>query len=303
MGISPQEPASPQSPPSPRVVVVTIVRDEAELLPLWLDYYGKQFGHQSLFVLDDNTVDGSTDDLPCVCYRLPEGPWKAGWGRTRLRLVNGLAASLLAVNDVVIYADVDEFLVADPESYSGLGDYLAKRTDEGVIAPLAVEVLHNTRSETPLDLSLPILPQRSFLKYSPALCKPLVRRSNSRWHGAFHASASPFRVDPELWMFHLKFADEGLMRKTARAREEAHRLEGRGHPRSFWAMSEEAVAAKLAAWTQATDDVPDLDPAELGLPDLVQPDEDGNWQAVGNQVASLEASPLRRIPDRFRSAF
>ncbi len=290
-------------PSVPRVAVITIVRDEADMLPRWLAHYGGEFGHQNLFVLDDNTVDGSTDELPCVRYRLPAGPWKAGWGKTRLRLVNGLAAGLLAVNDVVIYTDVDEFLVADPESFSGLRAYLARRQDCDVIAPLALEVVHHPLLEPPLDPSRSILSQRRFVKYSPAMCKPLVRRSNSRWHSAFHASAESFSVDPELWMFHAKFADEGLLRKTARARQTIHRSEGRGHPESFWAMPEDAVVAKLAAWTHDTTQAPEFDPAEIDLQDLVQPDRGGNWQAAANQVASLDLTPVRQIPHRFYAAF
>ena len=217
-------------------------------------------------------------------------------------MVNGLASALLAVNDVVIYTDVDEFLVADPAVHAGLGVYLAARSDTAVVAALAVEVMHHPGVEPPLDQSRPVLAQRSFVKYSPAMCKPHVRRSNSRWHSAFHASASSFTVDPELWMFHLKFADEGLLRKTARARQSAHRLEGRGHPRSFWAMTEDEVAALLAEWTLGATDAPDLNPAELDLADLVQLDDDGNWQANANQVASLQTTPLRRVPERFRAA-
>lgn len=304
MSSDPQAAARPTpSASGPRVVVITVVRDEAELLPLWIAHYGREFGHESLLVIDDNSEDGSTNDLPCMCYRLPRGPWKAGWGRTRQRLVNGLAAGLLAVNDWIIYTDVDEFLVADPLAFSGLGDFLQSRSETDVIAPLAVELVHHTGIEPALDLSQPILEQRRFVKYSPALCKPLVKRVNSRWSGAFHANASAFAVDPALWMFHLKFADERLLRQTARRREEIHRAEGRGHPRSFWSMTDDEVARRLERWTHGVNDPNELDSADLDLSSLVQRDNDGYWQATANQVASLEETPLRRVPERFTGAF
>jgi hypothetical protein len=303
MGTSPA-PSAPPKPDAPRVVAITLVRDEAEMLPRWINYYGGQLGHDNLIVLDDNSVDGSTDDLPCLHYRLPPGPWKAPWSKTRLRLVNGLAQGLLAVNDVVVYSDVDELIVPDPARHAGLRAYLAARPDGTSVAPLAVEVVHHAGSEPPLDPSRGVLEQRGFVKYSPAMCKPLVRwGGGGRWSHSFHASATPFPVDPELWMFHLKFADEGLLRRTARAREHIHRVEGRGHPASFWAMSEDTIAATLARWTAGTTDVPDLDPGELDLADLVQLDDKGTYQATANQVQSLETTPLRRIPERFRSAF
>src|SRR6478672_12348963 len=139
MGTS-AEPHTPQAPGTPRVVVMTVVRDEAEVLPRWIAYYGEQVGYDNLLVLDDNSVDGSTDDLPCLRYRLPPGPWKGPWAKTRLRLVNGLATGLLAVNDVVIYTDVDEIIVADPARHSGLRAYLGARAGSSALAPLAVEV-------------------------------------------------------------------------------------------------------------------------------------------------------------------
>lgn len=65
------EPAAP-----PRVVVITMVRDEAAMLSRWVDYYGREVGLGNLVVLDDNSVDGSTTGLACPVYRLPPPPWK-----------------------------------------------------------------------------------------------------------------------------------------------------------------------------------------------------------------------------------
>jgi hypothetical protein len=303
MGTS-AEPHATGTPDTPRVLAMTVVRDEAEVLPRWIAYYGEQLGYDNLLVIDDNSVDGSTDDLPCLRYRLPPGPWKGPWAKTRLRLVNGLAAGLLAVNDVVMYTDVDEIIVPDPARHDGLRAYVGARAGSTGVAPLAVEVVHHVASEPPLDPARGVLEQRGFAKYSPAMCKPQLRwGGGGRWSHAFHASATPFTVDPELWMFHLKFADEGQMRRTARAREHIHRVEGRGHPASFWAMSEDAMTATLARWTEGPADVPDLDPAELDLAGLVQLDDKGTYQAAANQVQSLETTPLRKIPERFRTAF
>ena len=43
-----------------RIAAVTMVRDEATFLPLWLNHYGAAFGPENLFVIDDGSTDGST---------------------------------------------------------------------------------------------------------------------------------------------------------------------------------------------------------------------------------------------------
>jgi len=270
------------------------------MLPRWINHYGRQVGIHNLVVFDDNSVDGSTADLPCTTYRLPPPPWKRGWGKTRTRLVNGIAQGLLACNDAVVFADVDEFLVPDPTKYEGLLDFLLARPEVPVIAPLALEVLHHDRSEGALDNDHPLLEQRRFVKFSPGMCKPLVKRVPARWVGAFHAIRAPFDVDRDLWMLHLKYADLPTLEVTAERRRAAHELEGRGHPRSFWPMGAEVLRRRLAGWTSdadATGAVPPFDPDEPDIDNLIEGRSSGSWQSRASQVQGLDGSPLRQRPE------
>ena len=41
------------------------------MLPRWVAHYGRECGTDHLYVIDDNTSDGSTDDLPCSVIRIP----------------------------------------------------------------------------------------------------------------------------------------------------------------------------------------------------------------------------------------
>ena len=41
------------------------------MLPRWIAHYAAQVGMESLVVIDDNSTDGSTDDLPCTVVRIP----------------------------------------------------------------------------------------------------------------------------------------------------------------------------------------------------------------------------------------
>ena len=107
-----------------RLAALTMVRDEQVMLPRWVRHYSRECGAENLFVVDDNSTDGSTDDLPCSVLRIPS------WGdkhfeSTRMRVVSNIAAALLEAYDAVLFADADEFLVADPEKYDGLRDLVA----------------------------------------------------------------------------------------------------------------------------------------------------------------------------------
>lgn len=298
----------PPRPELPRAVVMTMVRDEADMLPRWIDHYGRHLGMQNLIVLDDNSVDGSTDDLPCTLYRLPPEPWKRRWAKTRARLVNGMAQGLLACNDVVIFTDVDEFLVPDPAKYDGLLGYLAQRTDRHVIAPLAFEVMHNARVEAAFDPTRPLLEQRRFIKFSPVMCKPMLKQVPAPWEPAFHAIHAPFEVDPDLFMLHLKFYDEAALARVAEHRHRIREVEGRGSPRSFWSRSPRTLESLLASWMESADQdgdrVPVLDVDELDFGELIRKRPDGTWRVGGvSQVGVLSKNPLRELPERFRGAF
>jgi len=288
-----------------RVAVMTMVRDEAFMLPRWVAHYGRQLGMANLIVLDDNSADGSTDDLPCTVYRLPPPPWHRGWGPTRLQLVNGFARGLLACNDVVIFTDADEFLVADPAKYASLHDYLSTRTQPQVVAPLALELMHNAEVEPPLDPDQPILGQRRFVKFSPGMCKPLVKRVAKPWRNAFHGFHEPFAIDNDLWMFHLKYADEGILEDVAEQRRMLHEQEGRGHPRSFWPMGAARLKELLSSWTEPDrpGDVPEFEAGQVDCSDLVTKREQGWWQTSADQVEDIGQHPIRRLPARFHGIF
>jgi hypothetical protein len=305
MQSTPEAASTLPSSSRPRAVAITMVRDEADMLPRWIDYYGRQLGMDNLIVLDDNSVDGSTDALPCTRYRLPAPPWKRRWAKTRSRLVNGMANGLLACNDVVIFTDADEFLVPDPARYDGLLDYLAARSDRSVIAPLAFELLHNARLEPALDPTRPVLEQRRFVKFSPGMCKPLLKQTPDLWQRAFHDIFAPFEIDPDLWLLHLKYYDETVLSKVAEARRRVHEEEGRGSAGSFWPKGPEVLQKLLASWTESPVDgpVPEFQAAEVDVTRMVRRQSDGSWSAAANQAKGIERSPLRQLPQRFRGAF
>ncbi len=280
-----------------------MARDEAGMLPRWLSYYGGQLGLGNLLVIDDNSVDGSTDDLPCDSFRLPTGPWAQSWAAVRRKVVNGFTQGLLSCYDAVVFTDVDEFLVPDPAKYAGLVDYLSRHPDDKVLAPVAVNLLHDANTEPPIDLNRPVLAQRRFVKFAPGMCKPLLKRTPANWSAGFHGIKSRFEIDRELLLIHLKYFDVQAMQTVVEQRRDAHVNEGRGGSVSAWTKGEAELTSLLQSWVQhsPTTDIPEFDPYEPDLSGIVGAPRRGYFRSSGPQLKAMRDNPLRQLPERYRT--
>jgi len=284
-----------------RTVVMTVARDEATMLPRWVEHYGRHVGLENLVVFDDNTSDGSTDDLPCTVHRLPRlDTERTPFEKARMRLLNGAANGFLGWYDVVVFTDVDEFLVPDPAKYDGLGDYLAARP-QAVLAPLALNVVQ-TRDEEALDPARPVLEQRRFAKFVPLMCKPSIKRSQARWTNASHGILVPFEVDPELFMLHLKFADRDNLRRSSDNRRAGVDVDERPGRSSWGGGGDEMLTVLDQAVDAVLDDAPEFDPATVDLAKLVVKHGEEYRTLKQGQVRTTRDTPLVRIPTRLQGA-
>jgi len=196
---------------------------------------------------------------------------------------------------------VDEFLVPDPARYRNLVEFVAARRGRKVMAPVGLNVLHHVRVEDPIDPTRPVLGQRRFVKFVPRMCKPCIKRVPADWRKGSHGIAVPFEVDPELFMFHLKFYDRDALRVTAGLRNELVAVDGRGS-KSSWAKGGDEIASMFVrfAGREAAVDVPELDPAALGLSSVVRAGEDETYVTrLPVQLTAMRQQPLLRIPERF----
>lgn len=289
------------SAPLPRVCAITMVRDEAVMLPRWLAHYGAQVGVEHLVVIDDNTTDGSTDDLPCSVIRVPD------WGDrhfelTRMKLVSGIAAGLLAAYDAVIFADADEFLVADPRRHDGLRELLASRPEAAALGATTLNVVHDWAREPALDPGRPVLDQRRLAKFIPLMCKPALKRVDAPWVAASHGLTVPFEVEPDLFMFHLKFAEREHLRAVGDLRKSLADAEGRASATS-WQFGGDDLVELLEDITRDVDPttVEVFKPRQRGLRRIVRETDKGTFRAHGQrQVRAMRDEPLVTVPERFR---
>jgi hypothetical protein len=282
--------------------VITFTYNEIVNLPIWLRYYGGIFGQRNLFVIDHGSTDGSTDHLGSV-----NTLWLA---RTELDeakrcvFMASFVKGLLTYFDTVIYTDCDEMLVPDLSLYHDLNDYL-ERNDFEYTAPVGLNLQHIISLEPPLNLACPILPQRQFARFSAGMCKPLITRIPLLWAPGFHASDRPIRIDPNLFLLHLKLMDRDIGIQRQKLTREMS-----------WAAS--SISAGHGAHARYDDDryIREffLDPQNL----VTNPDHGVQPFEFSNEIERIEAEVVHvngiywgpqfigkmvEIPEHLRSAF
>lgn len=285
----------------PSLAAVTMVRDEKIMLPRWISHYSRECGGpEHLYVLDDNSSDGSTDDLPCSVTKL------ADWGsqhfeRTRMKLITEFAADLHASYDAVLFADADEFLVADPERHEDLRGLVAARTGKPVIGAMNLNVVHDATREPPLDPDRPVLGQRTWAKFVPLMCKPALRTRALPWVAGSHGTTVPFEIDPDLYMFHLKFAERDHLKAVGDHRKDLADREGRAKETS-WQFAGDDLVALLDEVVATADpaEVKPFRPRPQVLEGIVRAADNGTYRAHGRrQVKAMQRQPMVRVPKRF----
>jgi hypothetical protein len=196
----------------------TIVQNEAVFLPIWLRYYRRYFDRSDLYVLDHASDDGSTANIGEHCIPLRVHRDKSFDHAWLKGTVSAFQAFLLRSYERVLFAEADEFVVADPTIYAGLGDYNGRCR-----APLACctgfEVVHYPDEEPPLRFDRPILAQRKYWHPSRDYSKPLLASVPTSWCIGFHRSLDcpDLQPDRHLFLVHLHRVDYGTCAARHRA--------------------------------------------------------------------------------------
>lgn len=288
-----------------RIAAITFCRNEAAFLPRWIDYYGAQFGVENIYVIDDNSDDGSTDNLPCDVLKVP-AIRGGSFNTTRMAFVGNFGRALFELYDVVLFCDTDEFVVPDPAKYLSLRDYIEKQSRNPAIKAVGafgLNVVHAVEAEGPLNPDEPLLGQRQVAKFLPLMCKPAIKWVTAHWSTGTHGVRVPYEVDPDLWMFHFKFGDRDLLQSAADHRAAMVAEDGRSENTSWRRGGDELVALieEITAGVTDVSTIADFKPWEgQRRAGLVIEMPTGNWRAPrGNQVNRMRKAELVRVPERF----
>jgi len=245
-----------------------MVHNEPVFLPIWLGWYGRFFRPEDMYVLDNETSDGSTDRDGFVRIPVERGEVDHTW---MVRTIEALQHDLVDRYDVVLVTDVDEIVTPVPE-WGSLGDYL-DRFDEEYVNCLGYEVVHRPGEEPPLDLRRPVLDQRGWWFFNDGYDKAALATVPMRWSPGFHGREDGgFNPDPDLRLVPLHRMDRDLCRDRHRAR--VRRPWAEHDEREGWAVHNRLTEGEaFERW--------------FG--------EDANFEAIDME--------LERIPDSWRGLF
>lgn len=200
-----------------RIAALTMVRNDDFFLGKWTEYYGSLLGKDNLFIFfdgEDQTVPAFTEGchtevLPRVSGNVRQSD------KLRIDIMSAKAAELFAAGyELVIGADVDEFLVVDPAVGKSLPEFLSEQDVRGrnSLSGLGCDVIRNMQLEPELDHSLTLLSQRSFARLSTRYTKTSVLCAPVQWGSGFHRTRKGnYHIVKNLYLLHFGCADTSFI--------------------------------------------------------------------------------------------
>jgi hypothetical protein len=191
------------STPSKTLAMVTMVRNEAVFLPVWLRYHGSQVGQENCFVIDLGSDDGSTSEIGRASrVRVPAIQVSDA---SLVTFISKFCFTLMHSYDFVAYCEVDEFLVCDPAIAANLREFCAT-VCSAVVTAFGLDVVASPDRDAPIDWSRPILQQRRLVRPNSRIAKPVLSRSSIAPTGGPHPFDDALSFEG-LFNFRLAFAD------------------------------------------------------------------------------------------------
>jgi hypothetical protein len=207
--------------------VFTIMNNEYEFFPIWLNYYSKFFEPQDIYVLDHNS-DGEFFEQVQQLSR--EGKFNLqrvynyalfdhGWLQST---VTDYQHFLINSYNSTLFIEIDEIVATQPNSkYKNIGHYMDEFNKSGLKAVRAdgFNIVSNPDGDKPLDPNVPVLQQRSRYKWDLSYCKPYIASIPLDYTGGFHSTISEqkatgetfgikeYLIDKDLIAFHLHYID------------------------------------------------------------------------------------------------
>lgn len=183
-----------------------MARNDEDFLNKWVNYYGREFGEENLFIY----LDGEDQQVPkgagkSNVTKVPKiGGQVVQAEKGRLGFLSERAAELMKSGyDVVIGCDADEFLVLDPKTGMKLSEYVSSLEFDTCKSALGIDVGQHLTEEQTIDWSRPFLQQRSYAYVCSRYTKPVIVNKPCRWGAGFHrVKGHNFSIDENLYLFH-----------------------------------------------------------------------------------------------------
>ena len=287
---------------------MTMVYQDYYFLQRWVDYYGRQFGREHLYILSH----GGDPEHTRICeganvIRLPRDPTLWRMDRRRWDFCGRFSSGLLRYYNWFIVNDVDEVVIVDPDVAPDLLTYLGRydnpKTAPASVSPFGIELVHNPLAEPePLVDDQTILSRRRVFRANANYSKPCVLRKEAGFTAGGHANSHQPRVlDPHLYLIHLRFFDHDMVTARLTDRKDLRTIIDAAH----------GANAAGKAWSNDLDKYLKLSKGEavredLELPEFRRKMIDDQQHLHNGKITFFgggRSKELYRLPERFASVF
>ncbi|MBQ2017113.1 MAG: glycosyltransferase family 2 protein [Alphaproteobacteria bacterium] len=199
---------------SKKIAAITMARNDDFFLSRWIEYYGKNFGYENLYIYldgEDQNIPENADTVHVT--KLPHTDMSRSAGdKYRISKISDLAKELLKTYDIVIGCDCDEFLMVDPATNQTLTEYLSSKKIRTTLSGLGLDIGQHMQHEYALDTSKPFLSQREYALLSTRYTKPVVINKPVQWGSGFHSiRGHNFHIDNNLYLLHFGAVDMDML--------------------------------------------------------------------------------------------
>lgn len=187
--------------------VFTIVRDESFYLPLWLRHYKRHFSNDDIYVMNNQSIDGSCDGLDVNLVEvLNEEAFSHNW---LISQVQSMQSELLERYEVVVFAEVDELIYCLGDLNEEIEKF--KNSEYMYTNVHSMELVHNMAVEDKFQDGRTITGQRDYWCHFGLNDKPLITKTPLRYGPGFHRCDKPVQFFGEFFMLHLHRFDFEIM--------------------------------------------------------------------------------------------
>jgi hypothetical protein len=260
--------------PRRKAAVFTIVKNEPYFLRKYLTHYLKYFHNSDIYILDHDSNDGSTHNLPVNVVRVSnELAFDHAWLR---QTVMSFQVRLLRRYRCVVFAEIDEMLYCTRMPLNLLIDEFLEDKLSDYITCRGYEVVQYGE-ELPLTATDTIFSKRKhWFANSASFDKTLISKVPLNWCNGFHKAFAPEVTNPSrsdirarlhdnfsnkttgedynVFMCHLHKFDLGLMIERHKARLVTQQKQDGGAPHNR-SVDPEALARYIAIYNQVGSEV------------------------------------------------
>lgn len=171
-----------------KCAVFTIVKNENYFLPIWLKHYKKYFDNSDIYVLDHQSIDGSTNGLDVnIELIINEFAFDHQW---LVETVQNFQVKLLEKYESVLFVEADEIVYTVEKPLNLVIDEFLNNKQLTVQSCISRELIQNLETEKPLNDDELIITNRNYWFEDGMYHKTLLSKVPLKWVLGFHSTTN-----------------------------------------------------------------------------------------------------------------